>query len=102
MSFRNNEDWDLCWDNLSCTGCTNSNCSWRHQNSADGFYQKYLHQTPDNGMSYRGDAQKTPGAPFDRIKQHQDGGVEDQHGLSHYYPDMDKKDGFKKSIQFQN
>jgi len=101
MSFRTNEDWDLCWHYLSRTGCRNSNCTWRHENSGGRFYQNYTTKTRGKGVNYRGDARKKPGAPFYPIKQHQDGGVEDQFGLIHY-PDMDKKDARKKSITFRD
>jgi len=99
MSFRNNEDWDLCWHYLSSTGCKNSDCTWRHDNSVGKFYQKNVQKTRGKGISFRGDPRKTRGAPFYPIKQHQDGGVEDQYGLIHY-PDMDKKDVCQKSIEF--
>jgi len=95
MSFRINQDYDLCWHYLSPTGCRNSNCTWRHENSRSRFYRN----SRDNGVDYRGNARKKPGAPFYPIKQHQDGGVEDQYGLIHY-PDMDKKDAYNKGITF--
>merc|ERR1712183_888873 len=38
--------------------------------------------------NYWGDPRKKPNAPFFPIKQHPDGGVEDQYGLVHY-PDID-------------
>jgi len=98
MSFRNNEDWDLCWHYLSSTGCKNSDCTWRHDNSVGKFYQKNVQKTRGKGISFRGDPRKTRGAPFYPIKQHQDGGVEDQYGLIHY-PDMDKKDACLKSFR---
>jgi len=90
----------LCWHYSSSTGCRNSNCRWRHQNLDDQFCQKYVNQTRGNGISNYRDSRKTLGAPFYQIKQHQDGGVEDQYVLVNYL-DMDKKGGFKKSIQFQ-
>jgi len=101
MPFRKNDDWDLCWDDLSTTGCTNSNCSWRHQNSADGFYQQYVHRLMTREFRFEKNLKKHQCTPFDPTKQHQDCGVEDRHYFSHY-PDMDKKDGYKKSIQFRN
>jgi len=100
MSVRINEDYDLCWHYLSPTGCKNSNCTWRHENSRGRFYQNCITEARDNGVYYRGDARKKPGAPFYPVKQYQDGGVEDQFGLIHY-PDMDKKVGNKKSITFR-
>jgi len=96
MRSPNNEDWDLCWHYLSSTGCRNSNCRWRHENSVGSFYQKYVLKTRSKGISYRGDPGKTRGAKFYPIKQHQDGGVGDQYGLIHY-PDMDEKDGLKNN-----
>jgi len=100
MSFRINKDWDLCWYHLSNTGCRNSKCTWRHENSVGRFYQNYTNKTRGEGANYRGDARKKRGAPFFPIKHHQDGGVEDQHGLIHY-PDIVKKNGNKKSFNFR-
>jgi len=92
MSLRINQDWDLCWHYLSRTGCKNLNCKWRHENSGDQFYQNYNTRARGKGVNYLGDARKKPGAPFYPIKQHHDGGVEDQFGLIHY------TNGCKKSI----
>jgi len=100
MSFSDNEEYSLCWHYLSSTGCRNSNCRWRHQNLADRFCQEYVYRTRDNEISHYRDSRKTLGAPFYQIKQHQDGKVEDQYVLQNNQ-DMDKKDGFKKSIQFR-
>jgi len=96
MSFRINQDYDLCWHYLSPTGCRNSNCTWRHDNTRGRFYQNYT-KARGNGVYYRGDARKKPGAPFYPVKQHQDGGVEDQFGLIHY-PDVD---GYKNRSTFR-
>jgi len=94
MSVRNNKDWDLCWHYLSSTGCKNSDCTWRHGNSVSDFNKNNVHKTPGKGVSPRG-------TTFYPIKQHQDGGVEDQHGLVHY-PEMDKRVGSQKSIESQS
>jgi len=89
-------DWDLCWYYLSGTGCRKSNCTWRHANPTARLYRNYIHK---RGKGHnRGDPRKTPGAPFYPIKQHQDGGIEDQYGLIHY-PKIDQKDGCKKCIK---
>jgi len=100
MSLRINKDWDLCWHYLSRTGCRNLNCKWRHENSGGQFSQNYNTRAHDKGVNYLGDARKKPGAPFYPIKQHQDGGVEDQFGLIHY-PNIETNDGCKKSITFR-
>jgi len=98
MIFNNNEDWNLCWNYLSSTGCRNSRCKWRHEHSADRFCQKYVNQTGNN-FSCQEATKKTPDAQIYRVKQHQDGLVENEYGL--YYTDVDEKDGSEKSIQFR-
>jgi len=99
MSFSNNEDYDLCWHYLSSTDCRHSNCTWRHQSSADRFCQEYFFQTRDNGISYQEDPSKTWYKPVYPIKHHQDVGVNDKYGLI-LSPHMDKKDRSKRRFQF--
>jgi len=101
MSFRNNEDCDLCCDDLSITGCTNCYCSRRHQNSADGFFQQYVHRRMTRKFCFEENLKKHQYTPFDPTKQYQDFGCEDRQYSSHH-PDIDKKDGYKKNIQFRN
>jgi len=98
MSYRNNDDWDVCWYYLSSTGCRNSNCKWRHERSAGQLYSNRYHKRRSTVGCYRGDPKRKPGAPFYPIKQHKDGGVEDQYGLVHY-PDIDDEYSVKFKIQ---
>jgi len=86
MSYRK-DDWDLCWYDLSSTGCRNSNCKWRHVRAADSLYSSHYQNKSGKGGCRAGDP-RNPGAPFYSVMQHQDGGIEDQYGLVHY-PDVD-------------
>jgi len=96
MSHCVKEDWDLCWQYLSPTGCRNLNCKWRHKN-VGGRFQNYNTRAHCKGVNYSGDVRTKPGTPIYPRMQHQDGGFEDQFGLIHY-PNMDKNDGCKKSF----
>jgi len=98
MSSRNSDDWDLCWYSLSFTGCRNSNCTWRHENSAGRFYQNHKQCRGYNGSYERGDPRKQPGAPFYTIREYKDGGIEDQYGLVHH-PEIDNESNTKKGIE---
>jgi len=98
MSYRNKEDWDLCWYYLSGTGCRNKNCTWRHQNSAGRRFLNRIRKKRGMRRYYRGDSRKKPGAPFYPIVQHEDGGVEDQYGLVHY-PEIGNGYASKMSIK---
>jgi len=78
MSNRQSEDWDLCWSYLTKTGCRNSNCKWRHENtdSRRKRMRKYSKKTRGNAV------------PFYPVQKLQDGGIEDKHGLVQC-PDID-------------
>lgn len=96
MSYQQSEDWDLCWSYLSNTGCRNSNCTWRHGNSASRLNpkQKYSGKMQCNSGYYRGYQRKWPSSLFHPIKNHQDVEDEDQHGLVQY-PDIDDENSPK-------
>jgi len=89
------DDWDLCWYDLSGTGCRKSNCQWRHVRAAGHLYSSSYHNRSGKEGCNREDPLKKPGAPF---YQHQDGGIEDQYGLVHY-PNIDDECGFKLRLQ---
>jgi len=84
MSHQDNENWDVCWSYLSGAGCRNSRCTWRHGNSSVRPYQNYGKKSIANANLYRGLSRKMPIAPFYPKMEHDDGGVEDEHGLVHY------------------
>jgi len=98
MYSRNSEDWDLCWYSLSGTGCRNSNCTWRHENSAGRFNQHHKQGRGYSGSCDRGDPGKQPGAPFYPIREYKDGGIEDQYGLVHY-PEIENESNTNKRIE---
>jgi len=98
MCSRNSEDWDLCWYSSSGTGCRNSNCTWRHENSAGRFYQNHKQRRGYNGSYDGGDPRIQPGAPFYPIREYKDGGIEDHYGLVRY-PEIDNESNSKKRIE---
>jgi len=88
MSHKENENWDMCWSYLSSAGCRNSQCRWRHGNPSAGQYQNRGTKSRANANLYRelsgGLSRELPNARFYPLRQHNDGGVEDEHGLVHY------------------
>jgi len=84
MSYQNNENWDVCWSYLSSGGCRNSRCKWRHGNSSGRPYRNCGKKFSANANLFRGLSRKMPIAPFSPMMKHDDGGVEDEHGLVHY------------------
>jgi len=80
MGSQNNENWDVCWSFLSSAGCRNSRCTWRHGNSSGSSYRNWS----ANADLYRGLSRKMPITPFHPMRRHDNGGVEDEHGLVHY------------------
>jgi len=84
MSHQDNENWDVCWSYLSSAGCRNSQCTWRHGNSFGRPYQNYGKKLIANANLSRGLSREMPIAPFYPWRQHDDVGVEDEHGLVHY------------------
>jgi len=97
MSHQIEEDWDLCWYYQSETGCKNSTCTWRHANLSGRLYQNHK-QIKHNRNYYREDRRKKPSAPFYPVRQHKDGGIEDQYGLVHY-PEVEKDSRAKKRFE---
>jgi len=97
MSHRK-DGWDLCWYDLSSTGCRNSNCKWRHVRAAGHLYSSPYQTKRGKEGCRAGDPLRKPGAPFYPVKQHQDGGIEDQYGLVHY-PDVDDECSVKFRMQ---
>jgi len=101
MSHRIKEDWDLCWYYQSETGCKNSTCTWRHGNLSARLYRNHKQKKHNNRYYDRGDPLQKPGAPFYPVRQHKDGGIEDQYGLVHY-PEVDKDSRAKKRFELQS
>jgi len=97
MSHRK-DDWDLCWYDLSSTGCRKSNCQWRHVRAAGHLYSSSYQDRSGKEGCRRGNPLRKPGAPFYPVMQHQDGGIEDQYGLVHY-PNIDDECGFTLRLQ---
>lgn len=84
MSYHDNENWDVCWAYLSSAGCRNSSCRWRHGDSSDRPYRNYGKKFGANANFFPGLSPKMSSTPFYPMRQHDHGGVEDEHGLVHY------------------
>jgi len=100
MSYRK-DDWDLCWYDLSSTGCRNSTCKWRHVTSSGQLYSSPYQESRGKVGCRRGDPRRNPGTPFDTVMQHQDGRIEDQYGFVHS-PDIDDENVVKFRKQFMS
>jgi len=100
MSYRNNEDWDLCWYYSSSTGCKKENCTWRHEIPADGHSQNRRHEKSADRYSQnlykksrgmrrynRGDSRRTAAVAFYSMKQYRNGGSDEGYD-SLYYPEV--------------
>jgi len=87
MSYRNNEDWDLCWYYSSSTGCKKENCTWRHEKSADRSSQNLYKKSRGLRRYNRADSRRTPVLPFYSMKQYRNGGSDERYD-SLYYPEL--------------
>jgi len=91
MNYKENENWDMCWSHLSRGGCRNSQCKWRHGKYGNSSGRPYQ----SNGELSRGLSREMSIAPFYPMRQHREGGVEDEHGLVHYAEDT----GYNYALQ---
>jgi len=92
------DDWDLCWYELSGTGCKSHNCRWRHIRSARKLYSSPYQKKRVKVDCRRGDSLRKPGAPIYNVMQHQDGRTKDKYGLVDY-PEIDDEYGVKLMMQ---